>query len=243
MIILALDTSSIVATVALMEDDKLIGEYIINHQRTHSQKLMPMIEALMKSCEIQMKDIDVIAVAKGPGSFTGLRIGVATAKGLAHTRNIPVVGISTLDGLAFNLPYCEGIICPILDARRNQVYTAVYKWDNDMLHRIEAPMAVSLEELITKLSERPEKIIFVGDGVEKNIEPLKQALTDRVMRSPNSIKMPRASSIAELALQKAKEGNLESFYTLMPEYLRKSEAERQYEERMKRCEASGENID
>lgn len=243
MIILALDTSSIVATAALMENDKLIGEYVINHKRTHSQKLMPMIEALMKSCEIHMEDIDVIAVAKGPGSFTGLRIGVATAKGLAHAMNIPVVGISTLDALAFNLPYCEGLICPILDARRNQVYTGVYKWDDGMLHRIEEPMARSLEELIERLAERSESVLFVGDGLDKHMEQLRKALTNRVMTPPNSVKMPRASSVAELALQRVKEGKVESFYTLMPEYLRKSEAERQYEEKMKRCGANGESID
>jgi tRNA threonylcarbamoyladenosine biosynthesis protein TsaB len=237
--ILALDTSSIVATVALMEDSKLIGEFTIHHKRTHSQKLMPMIAELMESCEMTIEEIDLIAIAKGPGSFTGLRIGIATAKGLAQVRNIPVIGVSTLDALAFNLPFCHGLICPLLDARRNQVYTAVYKWDGSALHCIERPMAVSIDKMIDKLSSRLEPVIFVGDGVEINKEILLQKLGERVVWAPNTAKMPRASSVAQLALQKAQKGDVENFYELTPEYLRKSEAERKYEEKIKRCEKDG----
>ncbi|QEK13121.1 tRNA (adenosine(37)-N6)-threonylcarbamoyltransferase complex dimerization subunit type 1 TsaB [Crassaminicella thermophila] len=237
--ILAFDTSSIVASVAVMDDDKLIGEYTINHKRTHSQKLMPMIEEVLESCELTMKDIDVVAVAEGPGSFTGIRIGVATAKGLSHAMNIPVIGISTLDALAFNVAFSHGLICPILDARRNQVYTAVYKWDNGNLSMIEEHMAVSIEELVDKLMQRPEKVIFLGDGVATNKIYLIEKLKDRVLFAPNSMKMPKAASIAELALQKAKEGNLKNCYELLPTYLRKSEAERQYEEKIKRCDKDG----
>ncbi|AOT69998.1 tRNA (adenosine(37)-N6)-threonylcarbamoyltransferase complex dimerization subunit type 1 TsaB [Geosporobacter ferrireducens] len=239
MLILALDTSSIVASVALMDEEKLIGEYIINHEKTHSQKLMPLIEALLTDCEHKLEEVDVIAVAEGPGSFTGLRIGVATAKGLAHGLDKPVVGISTLDGLAFNMPYCEGLICPILDARRNQVYTAVYKWEDGMLNRIFEPVAVSIEALTEQLKQRPEKVVFLGDGVKANEGFLREHLGNRVLLATQSAVMQRASSIAELALQKAKDGKLDSFYGLIPEYLRKSEAERQYEEKMKRCDQSG----
>ncbi len=237
--VLALDTSSIVASVAVMDNEKLIGEHIINHERTHSQKLMPMVEALMGNCDLTMEDIDLIAVAEGPGSFTGLRIGVATAKGLAHAMNIPVVGVSTLDALAFNLPFCEGLVCPILDARRSQVYTAIYKWEAGDLHSIEAPMAISLDELMEKLLARSERVIFVGDGIEKNAEVLIKNLGNRAIFSPNTARMPRASSVAQLALQKAKDENLESFFALTPNYLRKAEAERQYEEKMKRCDHDG----
>jgi len=239
MILLALDTSSIVATVALMEDDKLIGEYTINHKRTHSQKLMPMIAELLESCETDMEHVHYVAVAEGPGSFTGLRIGVATAKGLAHAMNIPVVGISTLDALAFNLPFCHGLICPILDARRGQVYTAVYKWDDEVLHIIEEPMAITIEELADKLLFRPEKVIFVGDGIQENKELLLQKLGERVIIAPQSARMPKAAAVAQLALQKIQSGQVQSFYELTPEYLRKSEAERQYEDKMKRCENNG----
>lgn len=233
--ILALDTSSIVATIAVMDDDKLIGEYTINHKRTHSQKLMPMIEELLNSCEVKIQDIDVVAVAEGPGSFTGLRIGVASAKGLAHAMNIPVVGISTLDALAMNISFSHGLICPILDARRSQVYTAVYKWDNETLHIIEKQQAIAIEGLVEKLMQRPENIIFLGDGIDSNKDYLMEKLGDRVAFAPNSMKMPKASSIAEIALQKAKNGDIQNYYELTPNYLRKSEAERQYEDKMKRC--------
>jgi len=238
MIILALDTSSIVATVAVMDEDKLIAEYTINHKRTHSQKIMPMIDTILKDCEIKLKDVDYVAVAEGPGSFTGLRIGVSTAKGLAHALNIPAIGVSTLDALAFNIPFCNGLICPILDARRGQVYTAVYKWDQEILYKVEEPMAVTIEELIEKLGSRPEKVVFFGDGILNNIDRLREKLGERVVISPQSIRMPRAASIAQLALRKIQSKEIESFYKLAPQYLRKAEAERQYEEKL-RCEDDG----
>lgn len=239
MLILAFDTSSIVASVALMEEDKLMGEYIIHHEKTHSQKLMPMIHTLLSDCGRKLEEIDVIAVAEGPGSFTGLRIGVATAKGLAHGLDRPVAGISTLDGLAFNMPYCEGLICPILDARRSQVYTAVYQWDDGVLNRVLEPMALSIEELTEQLKNRPERIVFLGDGVKANESFLKDQLGDRVLLAPQTVAMQRASSVAALALQKARAGQLDTFYGLTPAYLRKSEAERQYDEKMKRCDQNG----
>lgn len=241
MIILALDTSSIVASVALLEEDKLIGEYTINHERTHSQKLMPMIAELLEGCERTMEQISHVAVAEGPGSFTGLRIGVATAKGLAHAMNIPVVGISTLDALAFNLPYCHGLVCPILDARRGQVYAGIYKWDAGVLHIIEEPKALTMEELIIILLNRPENVIFIGDGVQvqQNREIFIQKLGERASIAPESVRMPKAGSVAQLALQRIQEGKTKSFYQLTPAYLRKSEAERQYEDKQKRCEVDG----
>ncbi|WP_129600285.1 tRNA (adenosine(37)-N6)-threonylcarbamoyltransferase complex dimerization subunit type 1 TsaB [Anaerophilus nitritogenes] len=231
--ILSFDTSSMVATIALIEDEKLIGEYIINHKRTHSQKLMPMIDELLKSCEVKIEEIDKIAVAKGPGSFTGIRIGIATAKGLAHALDIPVVGISTLDGLAFNLYNSNGLICPILDARRSQVYTAIYKWDNLNLNRIEEPIAVSIQKLCEILLKRPEPVIFLGDGVQSNKEYLLEVLKERAIFAPNSHNITKASSIGQLAMKSSED---ENFYELVPTYLRKSEAERQYEEKQKRCE-------
>lgn len=233
MIILALDTSSIVASVAIMDEEKLIGEYTINHKKTHSQKLMPMIAEIMESCEIKMEDVDYVAVAEGPGSFTGLRIGVATAKGLAHAVNIPVVGISTLDALAFNLAFTQGLICPILDARRGQVYTGVYKWELGGLYPIEEPMAITIDELMDKLMERPEKVIFLGDGVQKHKDDIMNKLGDRMEVAPKSDRMPKAAAIAELALKAIHKNHIKSFYQLTPEYLRKSEAERKYEEKMK----------
>ncbi len=234
MIVLALDTSSIVSSVALMDDEKLIGEYTINHKKTHSQKLMPMVAELLESCEVRIEAVDYIAVAEGPGSFTGLRIGVATAKGLAHAVNIPVVGVSTLDALAFNLAFSQGLICPILDARRGQVYTGIYKWELGELCPIEKPTATTIDELVEKLTKRSEEVIFLGDGVGKHKDMLENRLKDRMEIAPISDRMPKASSVAELAFKQIRKGNVKSYYELAPEYLRKSEAERQYEERMKR---------
>ncbi|NLY44174.1 MAG: tRNA (adenosine(37)-N6)-threonylcarbamoyltransferase complex dimerization subunit type 1 TsaB [Clostridiaceae bacterium] len=229
--VLAVDTSSIVATVAILEDDKLIGEYVLNHKKTHSQKLMPIISEIMLSAELKASDIDVFAVAIGPGSFTGLRIGVATVKGLAHAVNRPVVGISTLDGLAYNMPFCRHIICPIMDARRRQVYNALYRWVDDDLMIIEAPRALALEQLIQELKEKNEKVVFTGDGVEAFKDMLSAGLGDLCAFAPASVRMQKASSIAQLALRKALRGETESYLTLAPFYLRKSQAEREYEQR------------
>jgi tRNA threonylcarbamoyladenosine biosynthesis protein TsaB len=194
-----------------------------------------MIDELLSSCQVTMEDIDYVAVVEGPGSFTGLRIGVATAKGLAHAMNIPVVGISTLDALAYNLPFCQGLICPILDARRGQVYSGIYQWKNQDLNIIEKPKAITINELIEKLNTMEGKITFIGDGISMNKEILLEKLKERVIIGPEAVRMPRAGSVAQIALRKIKEGQWQNFYELVPEYLRKSEAERQYEDRMRRC--------
>ena len=125
--LLVLDSSGLVASVAIMEDDTLIGEYTINHKKTHSQTLLPMLDEVVKMTETNLDEIDAIAIAKGPGSFTGLRIGSATAKGLGLALNKPIVAVPTVDAIAYNLYETKGYICPIMDARRNQVYTGTYR--------------------------------------------------------------------------------------------------------------------
>ncbi len=235
--ILALDTSSLVATVALMNREKLLGEYTINSPMTHSQKLMPIIDGLLSSLDLSMEDIDIIGVSRGPGSFTGVRIGIATVKGLAHSRNIPVIGVSSLEGLAYNTLYCKELVCPIMDARRNQVYTGVYKWVGYKLKTVVHEAPLGIDELMNKLKEREEKTIFLGDGLNRYKNEIIDSLGDRALFAPKFIGMQRASSIAQLALDKMDGGEVEveSHKTITPKYLRKSEAERQYEERMKRC--------
>ncbi len=233
--ILAIDTSSLVATVALINEENLLGEFTINHPRTHSQKLMPLVDSLLKSLDMTMKDIDLIAVARGPGSFTGVRIGVATVKGLAQPYDIPVLGISSLEGMANNLTYCSELICPIMDARRNQVYTGVYKWENKRLVKVTDEAPLTIEELIDILKNKEEKIIFLGDGLSKYKDDLIDKLGDRAIISPQYVAMQRASSIAQLALNKIKDGEkTENYFDITPTYLRKSEAERQYEEKQKK---------
>lgn len=230
--VLAIDTSSIVATCAVMDDEKLIGEYILNHKKTHSQKIMPVIKEILDSCELDTEDIDVYGVAKGPGSFTGLRIGLATIKGLAHATDKPVVGISTLEALAFNIPYSQGIIVPMMDAKRQRVYTGLYKWQDGVLCVIDEPMAIEVEELIKILLDRNEKIIVNGDGSIVYKPIILEKLKSRVLFAPKSANLSRASSVAELTMARAKEGKLESYMKIVPDYLRKSQAQREYDEKI-----------
>lgn len=229
--ILAIDTSSTSATCAIIDEDKLLVEYTINHKLTHSQKIMPIIKEALEGCELKVSDIDVFAVAKGPGSFTGLRIGVATINGLAQSVNKGVVGIPTLDALAFNLPYSEGIVVPIIDARRDRVFTGIYKWANGNLHIIKEQTVLEVKELVEILKERPEKIVFVGDGTLVYKQNLTENLGERAIFAPKSANIARASSVAELAMAKAKEGKVESFFKLVPDYLRESQAQREYNEK------------
>ncbi|WP_432407178.1 tRNA (adenosine(37)-N6)-threonylcarbamoyltransferase complex dimerization subunit type 1 TsaB [Wukongibacter sp. M2B1] len=234
---LAVDTSSLVATVAVMNEEKLLGEYTINSPMTHSQKLMPIIEELLSTLDLSMKDIDLIGVSRGPGSFTGVRIGIATVKGLAHPGNIPIIGVSSLEGLAYNITYSENLICPIMDARRNQVYTGVYKWVDYELKEVVKEAPLTIDELMEELRRREEKVIFLGDGLSKYKEEIINNLGDKAIFAPRFVNMQRASSIAQLASDKIEKNGIEthSYNNITPVYLRKSEAERQYEEKMKRC--------
>ena len=232
--VLAIDTASNVATAAVVEDDKLLGESILNHKKTHSQKIMPMIEELLGDLELSVNDIDLFAVANGPGSFTGLRIGVAAMKGLAHAMGKPIVGVSTLAGLAYNLPCAEHIIVPIMDARRNNVYTASYIWDEGM-RELGEPEAMSIEECIDACSGFLDTI-FVGDGVSVYKDYIVSRLGEHAIFAPASAMNQRASSIAMIAMEKAKNGEVDDYNSLKPFYLRKSQAERELEEKEKREE-------
>ncbi len=231
--ILAVDTSSNVATIALMEDEKLIAEIVLNYKKTHSEKLMPMMEDLLNQCDVKPTEIDIFTASVGPGSFTGLRIGITTIKAMAQALNKPVVGVSTLEGLAFNLPYAEGLICPIIDAQRDVVYTALYRWEGTGLVEVMQQQVLSVEELINYLHTKDEKIIFIGDAVEKFNEILQEKLMDKASFPPNSVVFPRASSIAALARKSALKGQLMEAATMIPLYMRKSQAENQYDEKIK----------
>lgn len=231
--LLALDTSSMVATVAIMEDERLLAETILNHKKTHSVQLMPLVKELMDNCGVTPEEIDYFAVSLGPGSFTGLRIGVTTIKAMAQALDKPVVGISTLDALAFNLPYGQGVICPIVDAQRDNVYTARYKWDKGVFKKISNYEIVNIEELIELLSKQDEDVIFVGDGLNLFKPILAERLQDKAIFPYSAIAIPRASSVATLALQKIEEGLVERAEEIIPIYMRKSQAENQFEEKMR----------
>lgn len=228
---LAVDTSANVATAAVMEEGVLLGEYILNHKKTHSQKIMVMIEELLSDLELTIQDIDLFAVANGPGSFTGLRIGVATMKALAHSVNKPIVGVSPLAGMAYNLPYAEHIIVPVMDARANRVYAASYIWDEGFKELTE-PEATTIEECVASCGELLDTI-FVGDGAVRHMEYIKEKLGDKAIFAPATAMNQRASSIAALALDMVKRGKVSNYADLKPVYLKKSQAEQELEERQK----------
>lgn len=233
--VLAVETSSAVISVAVVDEHRLLAEYILNQERNHSAKLVPAVERVLEDASLEPGDIDVFGVAYGPGSFTGLRIGVATVKGLAQALDKPVVGVSTLDGLAFNLAGTGGLICPIMDARRAQVYTSVYRWSGSGLERLEDYMAMSVEELMELLNRWDEPVHFCGDGIYAYGSVIEEKMGGRALFAPPTHAMQRASSIAWLALGEALAGNTQSYRELQPFYLRKSQAEQRFE----RCGKEG----
>lgn len=228
--ILAIDTSSQVASTAVLENDNLLGEMTINHPRTHSQKLMPIIQSLCASLDLSIKDMDMIAVAGGPGSFTGVRIGLSAAKALAHPYNIPVVMVSTLKGLAYNLPGYEGVVCPILDARRGEVYTAAYRWQADTLITMIEDQPLPLETLLDKFKAgHAQRIVFLGDAADKFKEKIQEVLGARAIIAPPSHSLQRASSIAMAAL--INKDSAVNYDEVKANYLRRSEAEVTWEKK------------
>ena len=229
--ILAIDTSCSVATAAVSEDDKLLGEYTVNHKMTHSQTIMPMIDTLLESLEMDIADIDLFAVAVGPGSFTGLRIGVSAVKGLAQALNKPAMGFNSLEALAENIPFSGRIIVPLMDARNNFVYNASYVY-MDKLEEIRKPSADSIYDVLDTCDDY-DSIVFIGDGALIHRELIKDKLRDKADIACCNSNMQRASSLCALAYENYSADKQYSLENLSPMYLRKSQAEREYEERNK----------
>lgn len=230
--VLAIDTSTVIAAVAVMDDEKLLGEYSINNKKTHSQKLMVMVNEIMKNLDLKTSDIDIFAASIGPGSFTGLRIGVATAKAMAYAMNKPVVGVPTLDALAYNIVTSRSVICPILDARNNQVFTALYESDGKKLEKMTDYMGITVSELVEFIRQNDMQVIFTGDAVDLHMEYFKSELGENCEFAPLGSRLQRGASVAELAIQMAKEGKLSDSFELVPFYLRKSQAEREMEKKL-----------
>jgi tRNA threonylcarbamoyladenosine biosynthesis protein TsaB len=229
--ILALDSSGLVASVALVEDDNLIAEYTIQYKKTHSQTLLPMLDAVKNMVELDLSTVDAIAVAAGPGSFTGLRIGSATAKGLAFAMEKPIVPVPTVDGLAYQMYGTDALVCPIMDARRNQVYTGIYEFVCEQgkydMRVIKGQCAVSFDEIAEALNALGRRVIFLGDGV-----PVFRERMTEVMQVEYSIAPPHrcrqsAAGIAALGSLYYAQGKWESAEVHTPEYLRLSQAERE----------------
>lgn len=228
--ILALDSSGLVASVAVLTEHTLIAEYTVNYKKTHSQTLLPMIDEIARMIELDLNEIDAIAVAKGPGSFTGLRIGSATAKGLGLALKKPLIGIPTVDGLAYNLYGYQGIICPLMDARRNQVYTGIYRFEKGQFTVIQQQEAIDITEIIDKVNHLNESVIYLGDGVPVYEEQLRTRTKVSFEFAPAHVNKQRAAAIGALAMQYFKNGQIETAMEHEPEYLRLSQAERELKE-------------
>lgn len=231
--ILALDSSGLVASVAVMEGNTMLAEYTMNYKKTHSQTLLPMLEEMAKMIELDLNTLDAIAVAGGPGSFTGLRIGSATAKGLGLALKKPIISIPTVDGLAYNLCGTDKIVCPLMDARRNQVYTGIYEFDGNILKIIEPQMAVDLTEIVEKLNALGREVIFLGDGCPVYAEKLAELMKIPYGYAPAHMSRQRAGALAARAMCYAEEGRMETATEHQPDYLRLSQAERERAEKEK----------
>ena len=233
MIILAFDGTAKCASCAVLRDDACLGEYNIDNGLTQSELLLPMAESLMKSLKLNFSDVDLYATSVGPGSFTGVRIGAALVKGLAFGRNIPCASVSTLDALAENARGLCGIIVPAMDARRGQVYTAIFRCDGENMEKLTEDMAISIKDLASMLREYgDEHIYLVGDGYEVARKGLTEdGLTIEI--TPKALRNESAASVARVALRQYNEGQTVSDSELSPTYLRLPQAERERLERSK----------
>ena len=231
MLILAFETSAKAASVALLEDGKLLGESYQNTGLTHSQTILVMAEDLLKQCGKTVADLTAVAVANGPGSFTGIRIGVAAAKGFAWGAELPCCGTSTLEAMALSLGIWQGYVVSAMDARRSQVYTAVFHAQKGVLSRVEADMAVSLQELGERIKNLQEPIFLVGDGAVLCYNTLLEEVPGLVL--PPEHRMHQwAVGVALAAQAMADGGDPGNGAELIPNYLRLSQAERERNERM-----------
>lgn len=226
--VLGIDTSTLATTISVLDLDELICEYTVNTKKTHSQKLMVMIENMLKVSDININDIDLIAVCEGPGSFTGLRIAMATAKAIAHANNLDIISVDSLEVLARNIEITDKKICCIIDAQKTQVYNGIYKYENDKLIPLKKIDVLDIDELLENLDE---EFIIVGEATKKYKEKI-NAKDIKIASRQNNVN--RASSLCEIAIEKYKKGeDIKNCYQVNPRYIRKSQAEIDYENRNK----------
>ncbi len=226
MTVLGIDTCSNAATAAIVDEQKLVAQTVINMGKTHSQIMMPQIEAMLNATGIDPHQIDAYAAAVGPGSFTGVRIGVATAKGLAQAVDKPCVAVSTLEALAYSSKFFDGIVCPILDARREQVYNALFDCKSGEMTRLTEDRALALADLLEELKNFGQKVIFMGDGVFVFEDEIRKVLRNRAFFAPKTTVMNLGGAVAEIGLEKLKSGDTVTYSDLVPSYVRLSQAER-----------------
>ena len=231
MLLLAIDTTTRVCSVALGDQEKILAEYHLNVKNTHSQRLMPLIVSLFRDSGIDKSRLEGVALTIGPGSFTGIRIGMATAKGLCQGLNIPAVGVMTLDALAEACTFFPGLICPILDARKNQVYTALYRGAAGDPEMLQPAAALSIDELGHKLAAYEDEVIFLGDAVERYGGALRQILAQYYREMPLPSRLNRPALVLQKRIKLCQAKGPVSPYVLKPLYIHLPEAERRLQER------------
>jgi tRNA threonylcarbamoyladenosine biosynthesis protein TsaB len=232
--ILAVETSTRTGALALLEAGVVIAESRVNITVTHGERLMVAIDGVLRSARRELSEVDAFAVALGPGSFTGLRIGLSTVKSLAFATGRPVAGVPTLDALAWSLPFCAHPVCPVLDARKNEVYAAVYRTREGRLEVLEPARAVAPATLAEDLRARlDEPVVFLGDGVAPFAGVLTEVLGTRARLAPAALRLPSAVTVGELAGRALAGGETMDPAGLLPIYLRPSEAELARERRQR----------
>ena len=228
--ILGIESSSLVASAAVVENEVTLAEYTVNYKKTHPQTLLPMIDEMMRLLDMEPSAVDAIAVSGGPGSFTGLRIGSATAKGLGLALKKPLIHVPTLDAMAYGLFGASGLICPMMDARRQQVYTGIYRFE-ERFEIVMEQSALAVADLAERLNALGERVIFLGDGVPVYEKQLAETLTVPYCFAPAHVNRQRAASVAALGAVYFAEEKTETAAEHKPDYLRKSQAEREREEK------------
>jgi len=230
--LLAIDCSGLVASVAIVTEETMVAEYTVNYKKTHSQTILSMLDEIVKMVEMELSELDAIAVAAGPGSFTGLRIGSATAKGLGLALNKPIVAVPTLDGLAYNLYGTDKLICPMMDARRNQVYTGIYEFVGNELNIIRPQTATKIEEILEEINQLGREVIFLGDGTAAYKEIIEEKTNVNYEFAPVHMSRQRAGAIGALGLLLYKKNEIQTAAQHGPVYLRVSQAERERAEKI-----------
>lgn len=239
--ILAIESSSMVASAAIITEETLLAEYTMNHKKTHSQTLLSMIDEIVTMSETNLEDIDAIAVSGGPGSFTGLRIGSATGKGLGLALNKPLIHVPTMDAMAYNFFGTDKMICPMMDARRSQVYSGIYECDARLLTEREQNLSM-IGDVVKELNDLNRDVILLGDGIPVNLKYIQENLKVPYQLAPAHLNRNKASSVAALALIYYKEGKTQEAREYLPDYLSASQAERELKEKLESGKADEHGI-
>ncbi len=224
--ILAVDTSTLVLSVAVLDEQKVLGEKSTNLKKNHSVRLMPAIDELLHDLDLTLADMDLLTVTAGPGSYTGVRIGVTTVKTFAYALDKPFIGVSTLEVLAMNGIHFSGLIVPLLDARRKQVYSAIYQAKDGRLQEQLSEQIIPLETLLEQLKDQPKEVLFLGDDVFPFIPEIKQVLGDQAILAPPAFNLPKASQLGHLAFKKWQQNNFGETVDFAPNYLQLTLAEK-----------------